>query len=301
MNCPLQKQKNSKYNHLSDNNEDEIDDDAADETDQMGFFYNVAKTNSTNDASYSEKVNKTVLMSTKSRSRNSGSASRMSSNRNRGESNAIYTSRRSARQKKNDKYAFVLRMLGLWLDYLLKALLWLVSLITDIVWLSYGIVWDKMCSSYAFVRQHYKTVCKEVKSSANLHRRFLTYVDRKFVKNSRWAFWRRLFRRQPPIETSGLGPGGAAGQEFYKNGRLPQTGEEAMYSLLNCKGKDAYSILGVSQDCSQEQIRKHYKKIAVLVHPDKNKQPGAEEAFKVLQRAFELIGEPVSFFFFQIY
>lgn len=53
------------------------------------------------------------------------------------------------------------------------------------------------------------------------------------------------------------------------------------------------SILGVSPNCSQEQIRKHYKKIAVLVHPDKNKQPGAEEAFKVLQRSFELIGEPV--------
>lgn len=54
------------------------------------------------------------------------------------------------------------------------------------------------------------------------------------------------------------------------------------------------SILGVTNDCSQEQIRKHYKKIAVLVHPDKNKQAGAEEAFKILQRSFELIGEPVS-------
>lgn len=54
-----------------------------------------------------------------------------------------------------------------------------------------------------------------------------------------------------------------------------------------------FSILGVPPNSSQEQIRKHYKKIAVLVHPDKNKQPGAEEAFKVLQRAFELIGEPV--------
>jgi len=55
-----------------------------------------------------------------------------------------------------------------------------------------------------------------------------------------------------------------------------------------------YSILGVGPSCSQEQIRKHYKKIAVLVHPDKNKMAGAEEAFKVLQRSFELIGEPVS-------
>ena len=81
-------------------------------------------------------------------------------------------------------------------------------------------------------------------------------------------------------------------KNYYKDGKLPTTADEAMSSLLNCKGKDAYSILGVSPECSQEQIRKHYKKIAVLVHPDKNKQPGAEEAFKVLQRSFELIGEP---------
>jgi curved DNA-binding protein CbpA len=62
-----------------------------------------------------------------------------------------------------------------------------------------------------------------------------------------------------------------------------------------------YSILGVSPGCPQEQIKKHYKKIAVLVHPDKNKQAGAEEAFKVLQRSFELIGELVSFEFYSFY
>lgn len=54
----------------------------------------------------------------------------------------------------------------------------------------------------------------------------------------------------------------------------------------------------MSSDSSQEQIRKHYKKIAVLVHPDKNKQAGAEEAFKILQRSFELIGEPVGIYNF---
>ena len=58
--------------------------------------------------------------------------------------------------------------------------------------------------------------------------------------------------------------------------------------------------MGVPPNSSQEQIRKHYKKIAVLVHPDKNKQAGAEEAFKVLQRAFELIGEPVRKFTFSV-
>lgn len=54
------------------------------------------------------------------------------------------------------------------------------------------------------------------------------------------------------------------------------------------------SILGVTNHCTDEDIKKYYKRQAVLVHPDKNSQPGAEEAFKILVHAFELIGEPVS-------
>lgn len=71
---------------------------------------------------------------------------------------------------------------------------------------------------------------------------------------------------------------------------LPATGSEAMQRLLACKGKDPYSILGLRCDCSDDDIRKYYRKQAILVHPDKNKQPGAEEAFKILGRAFKLIG-----------
>ncbi|KAK2710469.1 dnaJ homolog dnj-5-like [Artemia franciscana] len=74
---------------------------------------------------------------------------------------------------------------------------------------------------------------------------------------------------------------------------LPSTGEEAMRRLLACRGKDPYSILGVSRDCSDEEIKRYYRKQAILVHPDKNRQAGAEEAFKILAHAFELIGEPI--------
>ncbi|KAL0276854.1 UNVERIFIED_CONTAM: hypothetical protein PYX00_004331 [Menopon gallinae] len=73
---------------------------------------------------------------------------------------------------------------------------------------------------------------------------------------------------------------------------LPVTGEEAMKRLLACKGKDPYSILGVTQDCTDDDIKKYYKRQAFLVHPDKNNQPGAEEAFKILVHAFNLIGKP---------
>lgn len=50
---------------------------------------------------------------------------------------------------------------------------------------------------------------------------------------------------------------------------------------------------GVSQDCTDDDIKKYYKRQAFLVHPDKNNQPGAEEAFKILVHAFARIGEPV--------
>ena len=53
------------------------------------------------------------------------------------------------------------------------------------------------------------------------------------------------------------------------------------------------SILGVRCDASDEEIKRYYRKQAVLVHPDKNQQPGAEESFKILGAAFKLVGEPV--------
>lgn len=37
---------------------------------------------------------------------------------------------------------------------------------------------------------------------------------------------------------------------------------------------------------------RYYKRQAFLVHPDKNPLPGAEEAFKILVHAFDMIGEP---------
>lgn len=79
---------------------------------------------------------------------------------------------------------------------------------------------------------------------------------------------------------------------LQNNINMPTTGEEAMKRLLACKGKDPYSILGVTPACTDEDIKKYYKRQAVLVHPDKNQQPGAEEAFKILVHAFNMIGEP---------
>ena len=48
------------------------------------------------------------------------------------------------------------------------------------------------------------------------------------------------------------------------------------------KCNNHYEILGVSKEATDSDIRKAYKNLALQLHPDKNKCPGADEAFKGL-------------------
>lgn len=58
------------------------------------------------------------------------------------------------------------------------------------------------------------------------------------------------------------------------------------------KTKDYYQILGLEKECTAEEIRKAYRKVSLKVHPDKNKAPGADEAFKLVSKAFACLNEP---------
>lgn len=60
------------------------------------------------------------------------------------------------------------------------------------------------------------------------------------------------------------------------------------------KNKDYYAILGVERSCSVEEIRKAYRKLSLKVHPDKNKAPGAEDAFKLVSKAFKCLSNDQS-------
>ncbi|XP_010524716.1 PREDICTED: chaperone protein dnaJ 49 isoform X2 [Tarenaya hassleriana] len=57
------------------------------------------------------------------------------------------------------------------------------------------------------------------------------------------------------------------------------------------RSDDYYAILGVKKSCSDEEIRKAYRKLSLKVHPDKNKAPGSEEAFKKVSRAFTCLSD----------
>jgi len=53
--------------------------------------------------------------------------------------------------------------------------------------------------------------------------------------------------------------------------------------------RDLYDILGVPRDAGQDQIKKAYRKLAMKYHPDRNDDPDAEERFKEVTEAYEVL------------
>ncbi|CEG41700.1 -like protein [Plasmopara halstedii] len=61
------------------------------------------------------------------------------------------------------------------------------------------------------------------------------------------------------------------------------------YEVLNLKGAKQ-----TPEFVNAHQVRKRYKELAILVHPDKNQSPNAESAFKRLSEAYECLVDEIS-------
>uniref|UniRef100_A0A1D1YGL1 DnaJ subfamily B member 14 n=1 Tax=Anthurium amnicola TaxID=1678845 RepID=A0A1D1YGL1_9ARAE len=61
-------------------------------------------------------------------------------------------------------------------------------------------------------------------------------------------------------------------------------------SLVNGE-KDWYSILSVNVSADDEMVKKQYRKLALMLHPDKNKSIGAEGAFKLISEAWSVLSD----------
>ncbi|KAI7859627.1 hypothetical protein BDC45DRAFT_220286 [Circinella umbellata] len=65
----------------------------------------------------------------------------------------------------------------------------------------------------------------------------------------------------------------------------------AVKKILAC-GSDYYQVLSLDKKCTEVQIKKSYRKLALQFHPDKNNAPGADEAFKLISKAFTVLSDP---------
>ncbi|XP_077060522.1 uncharacterized protein dnajc14 [Siphateles boraxobius] len=75
-----------------------------------------------------------------------------------------------------------------------------------------------------------------------------------------------------------------------------QPGEELQRLLALAKipeeELDPFNVLGVDIHATESELKRAYRQLAVQVHPDKNKHPGAGEAFKVLRAAWDIVSNP---------
>ena len=56
--------------------------------------------------------------------------------------------------------------------------------------------------------------------------------------------------------------------------------------------RDYYDVLGASRNSSQEEIRTKFRRLALEYHPDRNKEPGAQEKFKEINAAYQVLSDP---------
>ena len=56
-------------------------------------------------------------------------------------------------------------------------------------------------------------------------------------------------------------------------------------------GTDYYELLGVSRNADSKQLKRAYRQLARKYHPDVNKEPGAEDKFKEISNAYEVLSD----------
>ena len=61
--------------------------------------------------------------------------------------------------------------------------------------------------------------------------------------------------------------------------------------MVTRAGRDYYEVLGVSRSADGKELKRAYRQLARKYHPDVNKEPGAEQKFKEISNAYEVLSD----------
>jgi DnaJ homolog subfamily B member 12 len=102
----------------------------------------------------------------------------------------------------------------------------------------------------------------------------------------------------PSATASGADAGGASGSARSRehnqgNQDRKYTVEQkaAVLRIRRCNATAFYEILDCQKSCTDAEVKKAYRKQSLLTHPDKNGHEYADEAFKMVSRAFGVLGD----------
>ncbi|EJD07708.1 DnaJ-domain-containing protein [Fomitiporia mediterranea MF3/22] len=84
--------------------------------------------------------------------------------------------------------------------------------------------------------------------------------------------------------------GNVGGSKQEKRDYTPEQ-EAIVKRIRTCKVTEYYEIMSLKRDCTETEVKKAYRKLALQLHPDKNNAPGADEAFKMVSKAFQIVSD----------
>ncbi|KAK6735951.1 hypothetical protein RB195_018920 [Necator americanus] len=171
-----------------------------------------------------------------------------------------------------DKTVIVIVFLFGWIELGFK---WILNLVVDVCLQIYAVTFFSIIYLWGSVHSHIRRFFIMTSSAALYSIASIRQID-----------LRRLLRfREPEPLVWGL----------EENIVLPTTGEEALERFLySPKCQDAYGVLGLQASCTEEDVRRHYKKLSTLLNPERNPLEGAEEAYEMVTKAYQVLSTPES-------